>query len=359
MEKNISQIKDNIKYEKINIVFLTPVVLCMVALLIFQFSHLIICIWNIVPVLIVGFIYFNCIKQLFDHKKELKVTENHNTVYETEQNTFSTLDKKSVKFKKSPLFIIELITLVICISLSVLFFSLYSNKSKNLTVVTATVESQNGETIVETEYDEFEDTEIEKESSYCKLNISYNFNGTKHFETLQINTTDKVYSKTIKIYVNQNGSLITSYGKIEIFKWLAITMIVLSIIILLYIIFKLSLEFISLTFISLIGFVVLFCGNMDCIQDIFYNVITTFSLMFLGLGLSGILSATAHKLLIKDTPNDINKTPQPTTIEDKITNTKQRLSRFRCKYCDAVLDKKSNVCPICGAPKNNNKIIEK
>ena len=268
--------QDSLTNKLLIISYILPLIL-QLTFLIYQLAHKIFSSWGIIATVIMFALFIFTIKSEKDRKKELEKLN-----LPKEGTGGSTVDHFAVTPSKKPL-IIKIIITVCCLILSVTFFIVYSNKSKNLEVVNSRVISQSGKTTITNEESDHGISQSEEE--YVDVVVEYTYNGEVKTAKLDSSTTHKIYVDELKIYVDQNGNFVTDYGRIEVWKYEAIIFLSSSIAILLILIFSLGSELVAGVIFTLVGTSMFFLIGCQFIENILFNDILCFISMFVNIGI--------------------------------------------------------------------------
>lgn len=355
MKKNQATISNKI----IAVSFILPLIL-QISFLIFQIVNKIISIWNIIATGMIIFVFVNAIKT---SKKEKKTSQDPDIV--TGGSTIDHFSQGSKKQSKKSI-IIKIVSCLICLSLSILFFTIHSNKSKGLEVVSSTVVSQWGKTTIKTE--ETDEGITQTETDHIEVIVEYEFNGTTKQSKITGGTTHKIYVDELKIYVDQNGKFVSDYGRIFVWKIEAIILLCAAIMLALITIFSLGIEFIAGTIFVFSGLALFFVIGCQFIENIMFNDISCFMSMFINIGLYMLIAGVINLF----SPKNKNTQLETASIsqEDSISNLKKKLTqkykhkseptikqnnddlKTTCKNCGATISNSHKFCENCGTKKD-------
>lgn len=290
---------------------------------VFQLANKIVSVWNVISTAMMVGIFVFAIKNHFHEKKEKE------RVKFDEITGGSTVNHFEQKRNKK-LIVVQAIVILVCFVVSAVFFGVHDKKVDGLKLVDSTVIAQNGETIIETE--ETDDGIVEKEYDHVEVLIEYQFEGKSKTAIIESNTTNKIYVDSLKIYIDQNGELVSDYGRLLVWKVEAIAFLIFAVAMLVSLIFKLGIEFNAGFIMMFIGFA--FLGLIGCpfIENILYNDIVCFLLMFVNVGLSILLYLLFVFIFDRNKKSD-GKVDSEKTF---------------CKSCGAKLENGYRFCGECG-----------
>ena len=178
---------------KITIIsFIMPLAL-QIAFFIFQITHKVITLWNFVATAMMIGLFINAVRMSMPSKKK-QVPNDPDLV--TGGSTVDHFAQESKPNKKH--LIAKIITMIVTLALSIVFFSVYSNKSKGLELVNSKVLNQWGEKTIETE--ETDDGITQSESEYIEVTVEYEYKGIKKTALIKGRNTSKIYVDELKIY---------------------------------------------------------------------------------------------------------------------------------------------------------------
>jgi len=347
------------------ITFIIPLVL-QGLFLYHQIKNDILTFWSLAGSGMMVLIFLNAIRMMFG-KKEDQPTE--------EIQGESTVEITGPERKKE-FTIMQSIVAVIAIAASIVCFNVYNNKSKGLEAINSQVVHQWGEIVKKTEVDGDEITETEYEN--IEVTISYEYKGVKHREIIKSGTTSKIYVDELKIYVDENGVLIGTFGQVEVWKYEAIILLVFGVIMALSAIFVLGAGFVAGNIMTCAGVGVFLLIASTFMENALYNDILCFVSVFANIGFYMLLYSVLTLIFVgrKGLAGAITTT---TTYVDKLPDLEEEVdeestfnpdaapyvpemdkkpeepagNRF-CQFCGSEIEAGSKFCDMCGARLNQD-----
>ncbi len=324
-----------------------------------QIKNDILTLWNLVASGMMVLIFINAIRMMFGKKNEEETAEK----IQGESTVEVTGPERKTVFT-----VTQAIVAVVAIALSVVFFRVYDNKTNGLEMVNSNVVSQWGETKKEIKYED--DGVTETETEYIEVTISYEYKGVKHRDVVTSGTTSKIYVDELKIYVDENGTLMGTYGQFEVWKYEAIVLLVFGVIMLFSAIFVLGAGFVAGNIMTSAGLGIFFWIGSAFLENILYNDILCFVSMFVNIGfymllysvltlifvgrkgLAGaITTTTTYVDHIEDLDDLIDEedmyTPNSSPMVEQKEEPVQKAQY--CKYCGSELLPGANFCDMCGS----------
>lgn len=322
--------------------FLLPVIL-QVWLLIYQYNKAkVISIWSVFSTVLFVLIFLNAIRMNIWSKKEEE---------ETPEKPKENIEQKTIKRSGKTTAIFAAIMLVL-FGLSALFFNIHNNKVDGLQVVSSEVVWQEGRVVTTTEVDEGEITETEYRE--IRVLVKYSYNGQERIAALKGNTVSKLNVSELKIYVDQSGACVSDYGRILIWKIVAIICLSCAALTLLMLILKLGAEFFAGGIMCSIGLIIAFVVGCQFIENMWFNDLVCFSSTFANAGLSILIYAVLNLIFHKKKDEiitiniDIPVPPEEMDQENFEETTKENKKKI-CAYCGSEFIEGENVCGNCGS----------
>ena len=286
--------REDYKVAKIITIACCSMYLPLIALFIYQLCHGIVSLFSIAPIGMLGFIlYFNIgLNKGNKEKKEVTAVDAEN-----KEVKVSNLIIHDVAIGTKQL-LIRLAVMTVFLGLSIMFFFVYNNKiPDNANLITATIISQEGGTMVEEiETDGMPKTEMVVK---CVLNVEYELNDTVYKEKVSIYNVSKVYNNKIKIFVSPEGEFLDTFDEYSIYLYMFYTLLIACILTLLSMLFNLSMEFFVFIIFAVVGFGLTWLINLGFMGNVFFNPLSVFSLFFATTGLFGMLGGVLNKIFIK------------------------------------------------------------
>ena len=344
------------------IAFIIPVVL-QGLFVYFQIKNGILTFWNLFGTIFMFLIVGNGIRMaIHDKKKEDAAAASEVQEYQGETTVEMTGPERNVKFT-----IIQAIAAIVAIACSVLCFKTYDAKSTGLNVVTADVVAQWGETVKETEIDD-EGEITQTETEHIEVTIRYEYNGVYHQEVVKANTTSKIYVDEIKVYVDGAGKLVDTYGRVEIWKYEAIILMVFGVIMAFTAMFVLGAGFIAGDIMTCLGAAIFMLVASPFIEDILYNDILCFIAIFVNIGLymllfsvftlvfvgrkglaGAITTTTTYVDELPDLAEEVDEEYDSQDIPELMPREEPVVAPIYCRYCGNEIAPGANFCDMCGA----------
>ena len=255
----------------------------------------------------------------------------------------------------------QIILIIASVSLSILFFNIYNNKSENLQVINSVVVSQTGKVTTSTEYSS--DGVTTTSSEFVKATIEYEFNGEVKQAIVTSNTTNKIYVNNLKIFVTNEGEFVTDYGRIMLWKYLGIILACFAGLMLLVFIFKLGSEFMAGVIFSGIAFIIFLLIGFQLIENLLYNDLACFCSAFTNIGLYMIICGTLTALFgrkvkddesfavletINETENTTNETDDNNSEYSKVQDELEEKYQY-CEFCSSRVNPTDKFCENCGS----------
>ncbi len=327
--------------------FLLPVIF-QVWLLIYQYTEVkVVTAWSVIATVLFVLIFLNAIRI----NVWAKVPDDPTTVAKHPKLSSEYPAKRRVKTN-----VIFAIIMAVLFGLSALFFSIHNKNVSGLEVVNAEVVWQEGKVVTTTEVDEGEITETE----YREINVlvKYSYNGQERTAALKGNTVSKIHVSELKIYVDQSGACVTDYGRILVWKIVAIICLSCAALTLLMLVLRLGTEFFAGGIMCSIGLVIMFVVGCQFIENMWFNDMVCFASMFVNAGLS-ILIFSVLNLIIPKRHNKvvtINIEKRETTeesnaelVQDTNFEIEAKPETKHCAHCGSELLEGANFCDSCGA----------
>lgn len=332
----------NIKKRELFLViasFLLPLAL-QISLLIHQYTKAkVISFWSIVATVVLLLIFLNAVRMnIWPKNPNEEGIDNQNV------STVKPAKKMSKKTK-----IVFSCIMAVLFGLSALFFNIHSNKVKGLMVVDSEVIWQEGRVVKDREVNEGEVTETEYRE--IRVLVKYSFNGTDKIALLEGNTIDKLTVNELKVYVNEAGECVTDYGRILIWKIVAIICLACAILILLSLILKFGMELSAGAIMCSIGLVLMFVVGCQFIENMIFNDLVCFTSMFANAGLSILVYSVLNKIF----PGKAMGLSESQEIIPAVHEVleKEHVAES-CTYCGSELLPNANFCENCGAKISKN-----
>jgi hypothetical protein len=268
-----------------------------ILLFLFQSLNGIVSAWGIVPTIITVIIFINIIKQTsgkpkVEHQKlkivtkinkRKKSTSDEVPVEESDKNLYYKELNNKNNAKKGGL-TAKIIALILFLVLGGLFIFMQSNQTLNSRqkVVKADIYTQQ----IIYDYEE-----------YNRLTVSYEYNGRKCQEKIEIKT-GVVHAKHINLVINGENGVAKNdngYAKtadyLSLFTILAVVMFICAGIMVLSLIYKASGTCVLFTVFFAFGLAFTFAVNLSLFASILYNPMTVFFWCFMSVGLYGIATS--------------------------------------------------------------------
>ena len=294
-----------------------------ISFFVFQVANKIISVWNVVSTAMMVGIFVFAIKNHFHEKKE-KQKVNFDGI--TGGSTVNHFEKK----RNKKLMAVQAIVMVVCVIVSGVFFGMYNKKVDGMILLDSKVISQDGETFVE--YEETDDGIVKHEYDYVEVFVEYEFEGKTKTAIIESQTTNKIHVENLKIYVDEKGEFVSDYGRILVWNIEAIVFLIFGVSMLVSLIFKLGVEFNAGFIMMFVGLAFLVAIGCPFIENILYNDIVCFLLMFVNAGLSILI------YLLFEFIFDRNKKGMGHVGSEKLV----------CKSCGAKIENGYKFCGECG-----------
>lgn len=342
--------------------FIVPIVL-QGLLLYYQISNDVLTFWNLFSSIFMVGIFINAVRMSINSKKEEVAT-----TPEIQGESTVEITGPERKIKST---VIQAIIAVVTITLSIFFFNIYNNKTEGLQVINSEVVHQWGKIERETSVNGNEISETEWE--YIEVTLRYNYNGVWHQEVVSANTTSEIFVDELKVYVDSNGQFVNTYGRIEIWKYEAIVLMVFGVIMALTAIFVLGAGFVAADIITGLGVGILLLVASPFIEDILYNDLSCFIGMFVNIGLYMLTYSVLTLIIlgrkglagaITTTTTYVDKLPEPEEVFDEESTFNPNAAPYVpemdkkpeepagnkfCQFCGSEIEAGSKFCDMCGA----------